>query len=465
MKKQLSTLLLFLLSMACSWAQCPNKPNAGPDQFTCNSKIDLPDAVGTQKWSVLPGTWSAKIETFSGLASELSPGGNYFLLNDTVNLACSDTVLVGRILPSSINFSAVGDTVCSSKDSVEVTVTTGIGQIVDFFLGVTNIGGGIQTSFTKLYKVPTSAFPIGANTVVAKTTFTVCDQVIQLADDASVVINPSPPQIDIEAIGDTVCTNAASAVVTVVGVPVGVVVQATSIGNTMLGSPVVSLGGITSISIPVASLFVGLNKIVVKGTVAGCGVQEFSDTADILVNKLPNALLPIRGDTVIEEDMYVYVYVMNTELGVSYQPVLANIVIGVPQLGNGGTLVFALSVENLRVGNNSIVFTASIPGCATVLLNDTANVGVQSFVTSVDRNTSNSALQVWPNPVGSQLSIRVPSMGEKIKVSLRNSLGTIVHEETFTNQDITLSTDFPSGVYHLLVETSGKKFSKMVVRE
>jgi hypothetical protein len=59
---------------------CVNKPNAGDNQTTCNDKIDLPDATGTQAWYFLSGPNTPTVNKFSGIMSDLAAFGKTLLL-------------------------------------------------------------------------------------------------------------------------------------------------------------------------------------------------------------------------------------------------------------------------------------------------------------------------------------------------------------------------------------------------
>lgn len=107
------------------------------------------------------------------------------------------------------------------------------------------------------------------------------------------------------------------------------------------------------------------------------------------------------------------------------------------------------------IGVNGVVFKGS---------GFTINV-VMPNVIGIDEQESKDNISLYPNPTSEQFTI---SQEEVTSGSLiiRNSLGQIVLQETFTNTnqiDITLNE--PTGIYFLQLETDGKVITKKIIKQ
>jgi hypothetical protein len=361
---------------------------------------------------------------------------------------------------------AYGDTLCSNATSARLWLQGTIGASYNVVLNEENIASGTFSESGIRIDVPMNKLTVGKNVVKVESSSNGGCSVMLVKDTAVIVVNQSPV-IKIKAVGDIVCSNSFTAMVVVNGAPEGAVVQAFRVGGIAIGSPIVGVGGNVVISIPVSGLSIGLNKIIVSATIVGCSVQTVSDTANVVVNKLPSISLIAIGDTVIENETFAYPYLVNTETGVTYRAHKGGVTLAIgTTVGTSTKLEFPISVSSLNIGNNVLTFSASIEGCPVVALTNTAIILVKSkIITSLKEAEMSGAFYAWPNPVVSELHIKVPTQGEVVKVTIRDALGVIVFDKAFTSSDISFTPTLTNGVYQLLVESSSYKHVMKFVKQ
>ena len=103
-------------------------------------------------------------------------------------------------------------------------------------------------------------------------------------------------------------------------------------------------------------------------------------------------------------------------------------------------------------GNESLDPAWSTDGCVEEDLVSTSTPQVYS-------------LSIAPNPTRSRLSIENPK-GENLQVQVLNELGQLLFRDTVsgTNGDIDLSS-YPKGMYFLIIEYSGQRFTEKVIKQ
>lgn len=74
-------------------------------------------------------------------------------------------------------------------------------------------------------------------------------------------------------------------------------------------------------------------------------------------------------------------------------------------------------------------------------------------ITGTMFNTFSDAIEVFPNPAGSSLTITLPQTFEQTDIEIRNLSGTLVFKERYTRQQrITMPVNLPPGIYLLMVK-------------
>ena len=103
----------------------------------------------------------------------------------------------------------------------------------------------------------------------------------------------------------------------------------------------------------------------------------------------------------------------------------------------------------------------------TVTAKDAAGAAVEQSFRVLVRNGS-TPLEVYPNPVKDNLYIRTAQAGD-VAVKLVSTLGAVVYEGTLQSSPFDPASincsDYPSGVYTLMVEAGGESYKKTVVKQ
>ncbi len=169
------------------------------------------------------------------------------------------------------------------------------------------------------------------------------------------------------------------------------------IGATAVGAPKSSATAVNplALDIPVGSpgLSLGFNNISVRASNGACLATALTDTARIVVNKIPSAALTVTGvpNSICQNGSVTSsIRVTNAEANVTYQVYAWNgttetIITGVsnsrPSVGN---LDISIPAGSLPVGFNQFKVHATIPGggsCANVTLSDTAGIRTNILAT------------------------------------------------------------------------------------
>ena len=141
-------------------------------------------------------------------------------------------------------------------------------------------------------QLPTSALGNGEHIVTVRYQIVGCGEA-SLLYTGLVVINQLPSDA-LKVRGDTICGNGSAAQITILGTNKKESYQAYE-NNLPIGNPVVSNGGATILSLPVATLGLGNHKISVRVTIPGCGTIQLKDTATVLINPQPSPICWCRA--------------------------------------------------------------------------------------------------------------------------------------------------------------------------
>lgn len=102
----------------------------------------------------------------------------------------------------------------------------------------------------------------------------------------------------------------------------------------------------------------------------------------------------------------------------------------------------------------------TIPGTATIKVT-AQDGGVQNYELAVDFedgiSESENMISIYPNPASGQLNVKLSEFSGKSTIRIINTLGVVVSELTVQQQLTTINVaNYPSGIYMIQVENSGK---------
>jgi gliding motility-associated-like protein len=333
------------------------------------------------------------------VASAFTPGCGIAYFTDTARVVVNP-------LPDS-TLTVKGDTVCSDASNATVTIFgTKTGERYTLFENdvqvgnpVTSTGGDLAINLTGLSE--------GLHKIVAKADIGGC-KTVTLKDTADVLINilPNP---DLDVVGDTICSNSDSAYVRILGTKL-LEKYVAYLNTDRISDTVLSQGGEVVLKIARSSLNLDTNLVEVRSFIEGCGVFTLNERAIVIVNRLPDSTLAVRGDTVCSSESAATVTIVNAAKSVVYTAYIGTQQVGNSVVGNGGDAIISIPVTQLAPDTNIVSIRASIDGCAIVplvnkarvILNQKPNVTLDLLGSTVCSTADTATLTV----VGSNLNAR-----------------------------------------------------------
>ncbi len=120
--------------------------------------------------------------------------------------------------------------------------------------------------------------------------------------------------------------------------------------------------------------------------------------------------------------------------------------------GNGSTLITANGGQDTLVYDNTFSGNIrTIPFC------------VPNY-TSINENTLNSTVNVFPNPTDDVLNISMNNNQKIIRISVVDMLGRYQDFETVESNNKISIKDLPKGIYNLIIETENNRMTKKIVK-
>ncbi len=231
--------------------------------------------------------------------SSLSLGINNVTISASVT-GCGTVVLVQKAIifvnpiPMSANLMVKGDTICSNNPFAKITITPSskslIYQIFSGTMALTDPFYGDSTKEFTVKKIPTEELSIGLNLIRVETNLNmgVCGGIVSLKAIATIVIHPAPEPPTLKLTGDTVFVTEKFAVVKIQDSPVWLEYSFHS--SQMRDTSIVAMKPTVELKIPVGAprgLPVGVHKIFLNATIAGCINLSIRDSVTIVVKKDP----------------------------------------------------------------------------------------------------------------------------------------------------------------------------------
>jgi GH18 family chitinase len=309
---------------------------------------------------------------------------------------------------TSLGVDAQTKTVCVGNDGLVTVKSSEYGISYQAYIGTTAYGlpvSGTGSNITLTLPAADLTTFAGSNNfanVSVQATKAGCGP-STLSDTAGIRLSAKPNSA-LLASGSSVCSSVNSATVTVAGTKTGESYQAI-LGTASVGQLVTSTGGTVTLNVPVSSLASGWNTINVSASISGCSVVNLTDTARVRLSTLPSAALTVTGSRVCSNTNNATVTIAGTKTGESYQAFLGNTSAGTSVSSTGGNVSLSIPVSSLSAGWNTLSVRASIVGCSTVNLADTAAVSLSSAPVapgtitgsaSVIDNQSNVSYSVTP---------------------------------------------------------------------
>ena len=272
--------------------------------------------------------------------------------------------------------SAVASPICLGNAGGVTVTNTEKDVTYQASINSTAVGTAVVSTLagsTITLNIPASALPAaGTYTInVTAKTLPVCSSVT-LADTATIKVNAAPVQKT--ATGSVICSDGITGTVTIADPETGVTYTAYK-GATLLAGQSYSSGVIT---VPIGALTnPGDNVITVHGVIGGCTDVIMTDTANIKVNKLPSKTQTATGSVVCSDATNGTVTISSSEANVVYVAFKGSVQL-VGQSYSAGVITVPVS-SLTNPGDNIINVHAKIPGCAEVILDDTANIKVNKL--------------------------------------------------------------------------------------
>jgi hypothetical protein len=96
-----------------------------------------------------------------------------------------------------------------------------------------------------------------------------------------------------------------------------------------------------------------------------------------------------------------------------------------------------------------------------------SNESFKNFVSNPIVESRNCSIFIYPNPITDKLTIKLNEANIPTSIQIINVLGQIVYSKTITtDQPISINmSDKHSGIYFVVVEIDGTRFSKMVIKQ
>lgn len=289
-----------------------------------------------------------------------------------VNLKDSADVLINDAPQPTLD--VIGDTVCSNSTTASVRIIgTKVGEAYTALLNLVPVSdtvlsaGGTVTLF-----IPVSKLSLDTNIIQVRTSVPGCGNTL-LAKSARVIVNQLPAD-SLKVIGDTVCSDAATATVKILKSSKNVV-YTPYLGSTSLGQPVVGTGNDIDLTVSVSLLQEGINKVSFLASIDGCANLYLKDSASVIKNKKPSIALNLMGSTVCSNGDTATVTILGTEVGALYQAIInGGTNLGRSVRGTGSNVVLKLPVEDLSLDTNKVSVSVGIEGCGLQTLDNQALV-------------------------------------------------------------------------------------------
>ena len=298
-------------------------------------------------------------------------------------VGCGETALSNKAwviinkLPED-SMSVVGDTICENATEALVKIrNTEKNVVYTAWLNGVKISDPVLSAGGDVFlHLPIGKLSLDLNKIGFLASIHGCADV-PLKDSAQVIVNKKPTtSLNLE--GATVCSNADTAIVKILGTDKGVVYQAL-LNKAPLGQPVVGTGQDIVLKLPVAGLSLDTNSIAISVEIKGCSNDTLDKAASVIVHKLPSDTLSTQGSTVCKNAANATVTVFHSEKLVGYQAFVNNDSVGPVTMGTGGTIQLTVSVSKLAYGENKVVVRTSLEQCNVVTLKDTALVIVNGI--------------------------------------------------------------------------------------
>ncbi len=293
------------------------------------------------------------------------------------NVTLSGTrTIVKNTLPAS-SLQVTGTTVCSNTTSTTITIHNAEpGVTYKAMLNGVELNTGansVNTPTSITITIPVSSLSIGMNVVNVQADIAGC-ATVDLTDTAGVILVPNPSAA-LAVTGGIVCSNETFAKVTISGTAPNVVYYAYR-GNTEVGNNSSATGGELEIAVPTISLSNGLNVINVRAGIEGCDIVSLTDTARIRLVPLPSSGLSLTGDVICSLEDSASVTINGAEPNVTYELYLGGSLVGSARQNatQAGSFAVKIGADKLADGMNTVNVKAVISGCATVDLDQSANV-------------------------------------------------------------------------------------------
>ncbi len=425
--------------------------NQGIDTVVCqnNPSIQL-YAVGanfaTVTWSGGTGTFSdihSLTPTYTPSATELGLTSFTLTLSATpasnICSAASKNLKI-TVLKTPVVDAGTNAIICSDNSLINITGTSSTGTGLWSGGTVSHFQSSLAT-LTNQYQPDATEF----NTKTLKLYFTSTHNRVCKAVKDSVVYTLQKNPDEATVVGTTICSTTAQAILTLAGTETGVTYQA-YLGNTTanpLGTAVV--GPSSQITVTnAAPLVTGDNLVSIRASVLGCSTRLMLDTANVRINPDPNTGLAVSANPKnICSGGATSITIINSEKNVRYELFDGNLSL-TTAIGTGSNMVmgpFVLSTIGLHVFS----VKASIAGCTTKPLTDTAGVQVdQGINTNLNINYLTPVCSTSGNPsvtlVATELGVSYDIYEGLTKLNTASLLGNGLNQSFSLNLGVGIHT-------------------------
>jgi gliding motility-associated-like protein len=319
--------------------------------------------------------------------NKLKLGPNKLALKVTISgcdtLALRDSALVVVNDLANTDFLTLsGDTICSTDSEATVLiggVKAGEQYRLNNGLQIISTAKATQAGQLKI-TIPRSSLSAGMNLFTTFVSLQGCRD-IQLKDTAKVLLNQLPDRT-IKALGDTVCTNASSVMLTINGSKNGEMYSAYLNGK-LMGDSAQSINDTTTLILPLTKFKKDtLNLLDIAVSLQGCDKQWLNSKAEVLINSSVNDLnLIVTGDTICSNTGSAVVLLKGTTKNATYQANKGASLISLPRTATQTEEEFDLIIprDSLAIGQNIITFTGAIKGCIQTALAKSTQVLVNAL--------------------------------------------------------------------------------------
>ncbi|WMJ74655.1 gliding motility-associated C-terminal domain-containing protein [Cytophagaceae bacterium ABcell3] len=276
---------------------------------------------------------------------------------------------------SEVSFS--GGVFCSNEEQAIVTIDNAEPNVLyTAYRGSTSLGSGSrETEGELIIEIPISLLNEGDNNITMTAEIDGCSTV-GLSDNT--VIHKVPnPSASLTIDGNTVCSNNPNTTIVVRSAAPGVTYTA-FLDDVEIGSSTNENTSTTNlpITIPTSALVNGSNLISVEADIDGCETVLMENLAEVNLVPQPDMTLEVEGDLVCSNQPEATVIILNSNPGVTYTAVIDGSPAGTATNTEASAtdLPIAIPMSRLTTGTNTVSFRASISGCSTVDLDNTAEV-------------------------------------------------------------------------------------------